>query len=191
MMARKKKDSVNEEVVKLEKINNKKTNIVSEGFYYVFSVVLSLVLIFATEELLSAINYLFVVVFAILAVVQIISFIMGKEYEKGNYSNLFSSVVCLWIALFVFQYGDFLFLEMLPVLLSLLLFLMAISSLTKYFDYKRKGNLIVAIISVILGISLIFVSRSIMYVFFKITGFYLLLIVILDLLDYLKNKNKN
>lgn len=53
-----------EEVVKLEVINNDKNTKrfeISEGFYYLLGIVLSLVLIFATNELLSTINYLFVV----------------------------------------------------------------------------------------------------------------------------------
>ena len=94
--------------------------------------------------------------------------------------------MCLWLGLFTFKYGQFLFLELLPVLVSLLLFLMGVSSLIKFFSYKITANVVVAIISIILGIVLIFVPKSIMYIFFKITGIYILVMVILDFINYKK-----
>lgn len=181
-----------EEVVKLEVINNDKNTKrfeISEGFYYLLGIVLSLVLIFATNELLSTINYLFVVIFAIISIVQIINFIMDKEYLTRNYSSIIISVMCAWMAMFIYKYGDFLFLEMLPVLVSLLLFIMATSSFTKYFDRKLTGNLIVSVISIILGVLLIFVSKSIMYILFKITGIYIFVMILLDFIDYKKKRN--
>ena len=143
-------------------------------------------LIFATEELLSTVNYLFVVIFSIIAVIKIINFIMNKEYEKKDYSGVILGIMCLWLGLFTFKYGQFLFLELLPVLVSLLLFLMGVSSLIKFFNYKITTNVVVAIISIILGIVLIFVPKSIMYIFFKITGIYILVMVILDFINYKK-----
>ena len=87
-MGRKKKPEITEG--KLEKINNKEKDSrrynVSEGFYYILGLVLALVLIFATEELLSTVNYLFVVIFSIIAVIRIIGFIMDKEYIKRKYA---------------------------------------------------------------------------------------------------------
>ena len=178
-MGRKKKPEITEG--KLEKINNKEKDSrrynVSEGFYYILGLVLALVLIFATEELLSTVNYLFVVIFSIIAVIRIIGFIMDKEYIKRDYSGITMGVMCLWLALFTFKYGQFLFLELLPVLVSLLLFLMGISSIIKYFDKKITANAIVGVLSIILGIILIFVSKGMMYIFFKITGVYIFIII--------------
>ena len=81
-MGRKKKSESTEG--KLEKISNNDSSFkrynVSEGFYYILGFVLSLVLIFATDELLSTINYLFVVVFSIIAIIKIINFIIDREY---------------------------------------------------------------------------------------------------------------
>lgn len=194
-MAKKKtnKEEVKSKVVKLEKLNDtskKNNNIyVGEGFFYLIGFVLSLVLVFATSEFLSTINYLFVVIFAIVAVIELINFIMEKEYLKRNYSGLVVSIMSIWMAFFVFKYGDFLFLEMLPVLVSLLLFIMATSSFTKYFDRKLTGNLIVSVISIILGVLLIFVSKSIMYILFKITGIYIFVMILLDFIDYKKKRN--
>ena len=187
-MGRKKKEDNKDEVVVLEKIEKTKSSSgVSEVFYYLLGLVIGIVLIFATEELLSTINYLFVVIFAIIAVVQLIGFIMDKKYISRDYSNLIIGIMCIWVAMFVFKYGSFLFLEMLPVLVSLLLFIMATSSITKYFDRKITGNLIVSSISIILGILLIFVPKSIMYTLFKVVGVYIIVMIILDFIDYKKN----
>ena len=187
-MGRKKKEDNKDEVVVLEKIEKTKSSSgVSEVFYYLLGLVIGIVLIFATEELLSTINYLFVVIFAIIAVVQLIGFIMDKKYISRDYSGLIIGIMCIWVAMFVFKYGSFLFLEMLPVLVSLLLFIMATSSITKYFDRKITGNLIVSIISIILGILLIFVPKSIMYTLFKVVGVYIIVMIILDFIDYKKN----
>ena len=187
-MGRKKKEENKDEVVVLEKIEKPKSSSgVSEVFYYLLGLVIGIVLIFATEELLSTINYLFVVIFAIIAVVQLISFVMDKKYISRDYSSLIIGIMCIWVAMFVFKYGSFLFLEMLPVLVSLLLFIMATSSITKYFDRKITGNLIVSIISIILGILLIFVPKSIMYTLFKVVGVYIIVMIILDFIDYKKN----
>ena len=187
-MGRKKKEDNKDEVVVLEKIEKtKRSSGVSEVFYYLLGLVIGIVLIFATEELLSTINFLFVVIFAIIAVVQLIGFIMDKKYISRDYSSLIIGIMCIWVAMFVFKYGSFLFLEMLPVLVSLLLFIMATSSITKYFDRKITGNLIVSIISIILGILLIFVPKSVMYTLFKVVGVYIIVMIILDFIDYKKN----
>ena len=187
-MGRKKKEDNKDEVVVLEKIEKTKSSSgVSEVFYYLLGLVIGIVLIFATEELLSTINFLFVVIFAIIAVVQLIGFIMDKKYISRDYSSLIIGIMCIWVAMFVFKYGSFLFLEMLPVLVSLLLFIMATSSITKYFDRKITGNLIVSIISIILGILLIFVPKSIMYTLFEVVGVYIIVMIILDFIDYKKN----
>ena len=186
-MGRKKKtESTENKTIKLEKIDSNKKYNVSDGFYYILGIVLSLVLIFATEELLSTVNYLFVVIFSIIAVIKIINFIINREYEKKDYSGVILGIMCLWLGLFTFKYGQFLFLELLPVLVSLLLFLMGVSSLIKFFNYKITINVVVAIISIILGIVLIFVPKSIMYIFFKITGIYIFVMVILDFINYKK-----
>ena len=97
-MGRKKKEDNKDEVVVLEKIEKTKSSSgVSEVFYYLLGLVIGIVLIFATEELLSTINYLFVVIFAIIAVVQLIGFIMDKKYISRDYSNLIIGIMCIWV----------------------------------------------------------------------------------------------
>ena len=60
---------------------------------------------------------------------------------------------------------------------------MSISSLVKYFSSKKIANLVVGVVSILFGALLIFLPGSVMDVFFKITGAYLLLTMILDLID--------
>ena len=109
---------------------------------------------------------------------------------NNEYNNMTTGIMCVWIAMFIFKYGQFLFLEMLPVLVSLLLFALGISSLTKYLSKKKIGNLIIGTISLIMGILLMVLPNSIMYIFFKITGVYLLITIILDLIDNKVNTYK-
>jgi len=194
-MARKKKEKIEAEIIEVERIEKKEEKStklfnISEGFYYLLGIVFGIILIFATQEFLSTINYLFVVIFAVIAVIKVISFVMDKDYERRNYSDLVMSVMSTWIAMFIYKYRSFLFLELLPALVSLLLFVMAISSLTKYFSLKRIGNLVIGVASFMLGVLLIFLPGSVMDVFFKITGGYLLLIMILDLIDNKVNTYK-
>lgn len=188
-MVKGKKESINSECIVIEKEKNK--NIVSDTLFYVMALIVSFILIFATSSFLNSIHYLFVIIFAIIAVIAFINFIMDKDYEKGNYSSITIAIMSVWASLFVFKYGSFLFLEMFPVLVSLFLFLVSISSLTKYFDFKNKANLIVTIISIVLGILLVFLPKDITYIVFKIVGAYIFVIVILDFINYKKyNTNK-
>lgn len=174
-----------EDVVVLEKIKERDVNdTINDSLYYLIGLVIAMVLIFATREFLSSINYLFVIVFAVVAVIQMVNFVMDKEYEKRNYSGMVIGIMSIWMAMFVFKYGDFLFLEMLPVLVSLLLFIVATNSFTKYFDRRLTGNLVISIISLVLGVLLIFVPKSVMYILFKITGVYILVMILVDFIDY-------
>ena len=183
------KDSQSDDIIKLERIEGSTNNRnVSEGFYYLLGTIISLVLMFATEELLSTINYLFVLIFAIVAIIQIGLFMWNKDYDKRNYTGLIVGIFSIWIAIFIYKYGEFLFMEMLPVLSSLLLFILGISSLSKYLDNKRIGNGIISIISFVLGLTLMFIPKDVMYIFFKISGCYILILIIFDFIDYIKNK---
>lgn len=183
MSKRKKVESISDNVEKINSGKNRGYGI-SDNFYYVLGIVISLVLIFATSEFLSTINYLFVIIFAVVAVIKIINFILNKEYINRDYSGIILGVMCLWLALFTFKYGQFLFLELFPALVSLLLFLMGISSLIKYFNVGIKLNLVVGVISVIMGIILIFASESMMYILLKIVGFYMFVMILLDMINY-------
>ena len=108
---------------------------------------------------------------------------MDKEYTKSNYIPLITSIMCIWMALFIFKYGNFLFVELLPSFVSLLLFMVSTGLFTKYFEFKFIPYLITGILSIVLGIVLIFAPTTIMYTLFKISGVYLILVTLFDLIS--------
>lgn len=168
----------------LKKTNEKKNNYL----LYILELVVSIILIFATEKLLNTINFIFIIILSLIGVVELINYIMDKEFQKKNSAPLFAGVICIWMAIFIYKYGDFLFLQILPVLISLFLFLIAASALTKYFDYKKIAFLITSIISLVLGIILVFAPSSAMYTLFKIAGIYMMITIVLDISFLIKNK---
>ena len=157
-------------------------NVIKKGIYYLIEILIGIVLIFATESFLNSINYLFVIILSLIGVIQLIIFIMDKEYSKSKYIPLVTSIMCIWMALFIYKYGNFLFIELLPSLISLLLFMVSTGLFTKYFEFKYIPYLITGIISIVLGIVLIFAPSTIMYTLFKVSGVYLLLVTIFDLI---------
>ena len=156
---------------------------IRKGLYYLIEIIVGIILIFATESFLNSINYLFVIILSLVGVIQLISYIMDKEYTKRNYALLGTSIICFWMALFIYKYGNFLFIELLPSFVSLLLFIISTGLFTKYFELKFIPYLVVAIISIVLGIVLIFASGKIMYTLFKVTGIYIILITIFDFIS--------
>ena len=168
MVKKNDKNSQSDDIVKLERIEGStcRKNM-SEGFYYLLGSVISLVLMFATEEFLSTINYLFVLIFFVVAIIQIGLFMWNRDYDKKNYTGLIVGISSIWIAIFIYKYGGFLFMEMLPVVSSLLLFILGISSILKYLDNKKIGNGIISIVSFILGLTLMFIPKDVMYIIFN------------------------
>ena len=158
-------------------------NKIKKGLYYLIEIVIGIILIFATESFLNSINYLFVIILSLVGVIQLITFIVDKEYTKSNYTPLVASIMCIWMALFIYKYGDFLFVELLPSLVSLLLFMVSTGLFTKYFELEFIPYLITGIISIVLGIVLIFASSTIIYTLFKLSGAYLILVTIFDLIS--------
>lgn len=156
---------------------------IRKGLYYLIEIIIGIILIFATESFLNSINYLFVIILSLVGVIQLISFIMDKEYTKSNYVPLVTSIICIWMALFIYKYGNFLFVELLPSFVSLLLFIVSTGLFTKYFAFKFIPYLITGIISIALGITLIFSPNTIMYALFKVSGVYLILVTLFDLIS--------
>ncbi len=169
---------------------------IKKGLYCLVEIIIGIVLIFATESFLNSINYLFVVILSLIGIVRLITFVMDKEYEKGNYTPLVTCIICFWLSLFIYKYGNFLFIELLPSFVSLLLFIVSTGLFAKYFEFKFIPYLVVAIISIVLGIVLIFAPSTIMYTLFKVTGVYLVLVTLFDLISskikkyYKSNTNK-
>ena len=147
--------------------------------------ILGLVLIAATKELIQTFNYILVRICAIIGVIQIISFFIGKKYKENNYSDLLLAVVFIWVSLILYVYYGFM-LNILPILFSLYLFVMAIDMLSKFINTKNKKYLILSIISILVGLLLIFNPGSVILTYLKITGVYFLLVSILSFIELLK-----
>ena len=149
--------------------------------------ILGVVLIAATKELIQTFNYILVSICAIIGVIQIISFFIGKKYKENNYSDLLIAVVFIWFSLVLYVYYGFM-INILPILFSLYLFVMSIDMISKYITNKNKRHLILSLISIIVGLLLIFNPGSIILTYLKITGVYLVSVSILSFMDYFKKK---
>lgn len=160
--------------------------------------ILGISLLIATEELLVSVNYVLVCIFAIIGVIQIISFIFHKSYITNSYSSLIIGTIFLWLAVFIYVYYTMIII-ILPIIFSLYSVIMGVILLIKYFNIKDilkvkyKRYLLLSIISFILGILLIFKPELSVYTYFKITGVYVLFVAVAYFLEYLnlfKNNKK-
>ena len=128
---------------------------------------------------------------AIIGVIQFIQFFMNKKYKDGNYTDLLLAVVFIWVSLILYVYYGFM-INMLPILFSLYLFVMACDMLVKYINLKevvdvnRKKYLILGGIAVIVGLLLIFNPGGVIFTYLKVTGLYLILVSVLHFVDYFK-----
>ena len=69
--------------------------------------ILGIVFIAATEELIKTFNYILVCICAIMGVIQLIQFFVGKKYRENHYSELLVGVVFLWVSLILYVYYGF------------------------------------------------------------------------------------
>ena len=76
--------SKNQVVVK----KDKKIGSFSFLLAFILSVAIGCMLLFATDSFLLTINYLLVSIFAIIGVIEIITFLVSKSYKYDNYFNL-------------------------------------------------------------------------------------------------------
>lgn len=153
--------------------------------------ILGVVLIAATNELIKTFNYILVSICSIIGVLQIINFIITKKYKENNYNDLLIAVIFIWVSLILYVYYGFM-INILPILFSLYLFVMSIETISKYNNTKNKKYLILALISILVGLLLIFNPFSIILTYLKVTGIYLVVVSILYFVDYIKeNKSKN
>ena len=153
--------------------------------------VLGVVFLAATSELIKTFNYVLVSICAIIGVIQLIQFFINKKYKDGNYTDLLLSVVFIWVSLILYVYYGFM-INILPILFSLYLFVMACDMLVKYINMKevvginRKKYLILCLVAVIIALLLIFNPGSSIFVYLKITGIYLVVVSVLHFVDYFK-----
>ena len=161
----------------------------------ILSFILGIFLIIATDSLLETINYVLVCIFAIIGVIQIISFFVGDDYKKNIYNSLILGVVFIWLSLFIYKYYTMLII-ILPVIFSLYSFIMGVILLSWYFIFKNDLKvkytryLVLSIISFIIGLVLIFRPALTVYTYFKITGVYVIFVAILFFFEFLRNIRK-
>lgn len=157
--------------------------------------VLGIVFLAATEELIKTFNYVLVSICAIIGVIQMIQFFFKKKYKDNNYTEMLMAVVFIWVSLILYVYYGFM-INILPILFSLYLFVMACDMIVKYIglkevvNVKREKYLVLAIIAVLVGLLLIFNPGSVIYTYLKITGVYLVVVAILYFMDCIKSIKK-
>lgn len=146
--------------------------------------VLGIVFIAATDELLKTFNYILVCICAVIGVVQILSFLLEKDYQKNNYTDLLIGVVFIWVSLVLYVYYGFM-INILPILFSLYLFVMAIEMWVRYVhlkefaDIRRGKYLFLGFVAIVVGLLLIFNPGGVILTYLKVTGVYLILVSLL------------
>ncbi len=159
--------------------------------------VLGIVFIAATDELLKTFNYILVCICAVIGVIQVLSFFLEKDYKKNNYTDLLIGVVFIWVSLVLYVYYGFM-INILPILFSLYLFVMAIEMWVRYVNLKevvniRRGKyLLLGFVAIIVGLLLIFNPGGVILTYLKVTGVYLILVSLLYFslcFHFLKNKS--
>lgn len=159
--------------------------------------VLGIVFIAVTDELLKTFNYILVCICAVIGVVQILSFFLEKDYQKNNYTDLLIGVVFIWVSLVLYIYYGFM-INILPILFSLYLFVMAIEMWVRYVHLKefvniRRGKyLFLGFVAIVVGLLLIFNPGGVILTYLKVTGVYLILVSLLYFslcFHFLKNRS--
>ena len=174
-----------------------KENALSTVLISVLYFVLGVIFIAATDELLTTFNYILVSICAIIGVLQILHSLFGKK-GKNDTSELLIGVVFIWVSLVLYVYYRIM-INILPILFSLYLFIMAVDLISKYVQYKEVVNVkrgkyfILGLLAIIIGLLLIFNPGDAIYVYLKVTGVYLILVSLLYGYSFvleLKTRNK-
>ena len=158
--------------------------------------VLGVVFIAATEELLKTFNYILVCICFVIGVIQILSFFLEKEYLSNRYSSVLLGVIFIWVSLVLYVYYGFM-INILPILFSLYLFVMAVEMWGRYArlkgvtSVKRGKYLFLGILAIAVGLLLIFNPGGVILVYLKVTGVYLILVGILYFMELLSICKKN
>ena len=157
----------------------------------VLYLILGIIFLVATEELIKAVNYTLVCICAIIGIIQLIQFFIKKKYKNNNYSELLIAVVFIWVSLILYVYYGFM-INILPILFSLYLFVMACDMISKYINLKavvnvkRSKYLFLSLLAIVIGLLLIFNPGSLIYTYLKVTGIYLIFVSIVTFVEYIK-----
>lgn len=158
--------------------------------------VLGLMFFTATDELLKTFNYILVCICSIIGILQMIGFFLGKKYKNGNYTDLLVGVVFIWVSLILYVYYGFM-INILPILFSLYLFIMAISLMIKYVEMKdivgiqRNKYVILSLIAILIGCLLVFNPGGVIFTYLKVTGVYLILVSFMYFMDLFKRNHED
>ena len=158
--------------------------------------VLGVLFIASTDELLTTFNYILVSICAIIGILQIIGFLIGKKYKNGSYSDILIGVVFIWVSLILYVYYRVM-INILPILFSLYLFIMAVDLFAKFIMYKgdkshgRMLYLLLGFLAIIVGLLLIFNPGSVIYTYLKVTGIYLIFVSCLYIASYVVSFKKS
>lgn len=156
------------------------------------SFVLGIVLIVATEDLLVTVNYVLVCIFAIIGVVQIVSFFISRDYKSNIYNSLILGTVFIWLSLFIYVYYTMLII-ILPVIFSLYSFIMGVVLIIRYYLVKNSimvkytRYILLSVLSFIIGLVLIFRPVLSVFTYFKITGVYVIFVAVLFFFEFIKS----
>ena len=179
----------NQVIIKEEKNKEGKLNTI---LFSLLMLVLGIFLIIATDDILTASNYVFVCIFAFIGVIQFINFLIGKDSIYRKRENLTMSIVFIWLAMVMYVYYTMLIL-VLPIIFSLYLLVIGSDLIIKYITVKKEldirnyVNLVLGLITLLIGVLLVFKPIWGIYTYLNITGVNIILISLLSLFDLVKN----
>lgn len=151
--------------------------------------ILGVVLIGATDDFLKTFNYIVVIICAIIGVLQVINFFINKKYKDNSYNDLLISVVFIWVSLVLYVYYSFIII-ILPILFSLYMFMIGLEMLVRYINLKDKKYLILSLVAILVGLLLIFNPGSVIFIYLKVAGVYLILVSVVGFMELFKRDNK-
>ena len=172
------------------KKNNRLNNVLIGLLYFVLGVVF----IGATSELIRTFNYILVSICAFIGVLQGISYFVGKKYQSGNYTDLLIAVVFIWVSLILYVYYGFM-INILPILFSLYLFIMAVSLMIRYIELSDKSDkkknlyVIFSLVAILIGLLLIFNPGGFIFTYLRVTGIYLIFVSGIYFLEVFSGKD--
>ena len=161
--------------------------------------ILGIVFIAATDDLVKTFNYTLICICASIGVIQLIGFFIGGKYKDGHYTDLVMAVVFIWVSLILYVFDGF---NILPVVFSLYLLIMGVDFFIQFIQRKELNGFsrwkyfILFVVSIIIALLLIFHTGSFdvgdnIFIYFKITGIYLVIIAVWYMYMFVKSFKKS
>ena len=179
------------EVIQVEKKEINKEGKINIILGSLLTLILGVFLIIATDDILTASNYIFVSIFTFIGVIQFINFLMSSKDIEKRRQKLTISISFIWLALVMYKYYTMLII-VLPILFSLYLLLLGGNLIIKYMNLKNVLNvksivhLVLGILTIIVGALLIFEPFWGVYTYLKITGVNIILSSLLQLYELIR-----